>query len=297
MSGQKISFLDRISSMLYIFHAYRTGLFGDAKGEISFHKQLLEIFRANVNIDINKARILDLGCGQTAVQTILFKADGADVTGIDMEVPTYKMGIKTFMRVIRANGIERAVKSLARHLLFDRRFFSELFSGYGKSIPLNELDIRIMNATDLSFPDNHFDFIYSAWTFEHIEDVPGAIREINRVLKPSGIAWIGIHLFPSLSGGHHLDWAEPDKSLSDKVSPWDHLLDNKYPVNTYLNRYRLGDYREFFSRHMKLLNEKRTYEGESLLTAELEKMLQHKDYTREDLITRIVVFLCKKNNV
>jgi SAM-dependent methyltransferase len=33
------------------------------------------------------------------------------------------------------------------------------------------------------YPDNYFDFMYSNHTFEHIEDLPAAIRQINRTCK------------------------------------------------------------------------------------------------------------------
>lgn len=296
MSGQKIPLIHRLLSSLKIFYAHRARAFGSIESVIDFHKQLSEIIKTHVRVDVKKAKILDLGCGQTATQTALFKADGADITGIDMEVPTYQMNLKTFIRVIKTNGAERAVKSLLRHFFFDRRFFLDLSLKYGKTIPLDRLDIRLMSATGLSFPDNCFDFVYSAWVFEHIDNIPAAIMEINRVIKPAGIAWIGVHLFPSLSGGHHLDWIWPDKSPSNKVPAWDHLLDNKYPVNTYLNRLRLEQYRKILDEHMDIVDEKLTYEGDRLLTRETKKILQDKGYKREDLLTRNVIFLCRKKD-
>jgi len=294
MSGQKIPLIHRLLSSWNIFRAYQTGTFGNAESAIDFHKELSKIIKTHVKVEVKEIKILDLGCGQTATQTALFKTDGADVIGIDMEVATYKMNLKTFIRVIRTNGVERAIKSLLRHLLFDKRYFSKLSLQYGKTIPFDQLDIRLMNAASLFFPANYFDFVYSAWVFEHIDNVPAAIKEVNRVLKPSGIAWIGVHLFPSLSGGHHLDWIWADKSESNNVPPWDHLLDNKYPVNTYLNRLRLDQYRVIFHEHIDVFDEKLTYEGEKFLIPETQKILQSKGYMREDLLTRSVIFLCRK---
>jgi len=296
MSGQKISFIQRFLSSWKIFRAHQAGDFANVESEIDFHQQLSEVIKTHVKLEVNQAHILDVGCGQTATQVILFKADGADVVGIDMEVPTYKMSLQTFRQVIRNNGADRALKSLLRHLLFDRKFFSELSLRYGKSISLDQLDTRLMDATSLTFPDNCFDFIYSAWAFEHIDNVALAIKELNRVLKPAGVAWIGIHLFPSLSGGHHLDWIWPDRSSSDTVPPWDHLLDKRYPVNTYLNEYRLEQYRGIFQQHINIFDEKLTYEGEKFLTPETENILLNKGYTRENLLTRTVTFLCRKSD-
>ena len=296
MSGQKIPLFHRFLSSWKLFRAYREGIFGNAETEINDHYQLSEMIRKYVKIEVEKAKILDIGCGRTATQTALFKADGADVTGIDMEVATYRMNTRTLIDIIKTNGMERAVKSLFRHVLFDKRFFSELSLKYGKVIPFDQLNTRVMNATRLSFPDNIFDFIYSAWAFEHIDNVSAAIKEVNRVLKPAGIAWIAIHLFHSLSGGHHLDWIYPDKSPSGKVPPWDHLLENKYPVNTYLNKLRLKEYREIFHEYIDIFDERLALEGEKILTPELEKMLLDRGYTREDLLTRTVIFLCRKKD-
>jgi len=294
MSGQRIPLIHRFLSSLNILRAYQSGIFVDAESAIKLHKQLSEIIKKYVKVEIKEAKILDVGCGQTATQAVLLKADGANVIGIDMEVPTYKMNLRTFIKVIRTNGVERAIKSLLRHLLFDKLFFSKLSLQYGKTISFDQLDTRLMNAVSLSFPDDYFDFIYSTWSFEHIDNVPGALIEINRVLKPSGLAWIGAHLFSSLSGGHHLDWIHPNKSPSNRVPVWDHLLHNKYPVNTYLNKLRLDEYREIFHKYVVVFDEELTYEGDNFLTPEIEKILHNKGYTKEDLLTRTVIFLCRK---
>ena len=294
ISGQSIPIIHRLLSLMNLLRAYQAGTFTNAEKTIHFHRQLTDIIKTHGKVEVKKARILDVGCGQTATQMALFKADGADVTGIDIEVPTYIMNMKKFIQVIKINGVERAIKSLLRHLFFDARFFKELSFHYGKTVSFDQLDIRLMSAASLSLPDNCFDFIYSIWVFEHIDHVPAAIQEVNRVLKPTGIAWIGVHLFPSLSGGHHLDWIWPDEAPSNKVPPWDHLLDNKYPVNTYLNRLRLDQYREIFHKHIDVFNSTLTYEGEEFLTPELEQILRHKGYTREDLLTRTSIFLCRK---
>src|SRR5574341_1908310 len=116
MSGQRISLIRRLSSSWNIFRAHRTRAFSNAESALNFHKQLFEIIKTHVKVEVKGAKILDLGCGQTATQTALFKADGADVIGIDMEVPTYKLSFKTIIRVIKTNGVERAIKSLLRHL-------------------------------------------------------------------------------------------------------------------------------------------------------------------------------------
>jgi SAM-dependent methyltransferase len=295
MSGQKISFRYRIKSLLDSYRVHRSGAFGVADQEIGFYDDLSGTFTKWSGRDIQDARVLDLGCGQRATQMAMFRANGAIITGIDMEIPTYQMNWRIFFQVMRKNGLERAVKSLIRHLLFDKRFFRDLSSRYGKTISLNDLDIRIMDASRLDFNDNTFDFIYSSWVLEHVENVDAVLREMNRVLKTGGVALIGIHLFPSLSGGHNLEWINPETAPSGKVPPWDHLLNSRYQASAFLNKYTLMKFRQSFSSHLRILEEKVNQEGHSFLTAELEK-LGEKGYTREDLLTRSVFFTCGKNN-
>ena len=106
-----------------IFKAHRGRDFSNAAYEVGYHRDLIGYRATYVETPLAQARILDLGCGQTATQTALFHADGAKVTGIDVEIATYAMGLRTFVRTLRRHGRERAFKSLARHVLFDRRFF------------------------------------------------------------------------------------------------------------------------------------------------------------------------------
>ena len=42
------------------------------------------------------------------------------------------------------------------------------------------------DATKLSFPSESFDFAYALKVLHHVRDYPAAIREVHRVLKPSG---------------------------------------------------------------------------------------------------------------
>jgi SAM-dependent methyltransferase len=247
-----------------------------------------------VGIPVSKATILEIGCGQIPAQIAIFHAEGANVVGIDIEVPTYKMTIPIFMKILKLNGLERALKSLVRHFLFDKRFFRDLSKKYGKPVVFDNIDVRIMDATDLGFESNHFDFVYSNVVFQHIDNVESAVKELNRVLKPTGIASVSIHLFPSLSGGICLEWLYPDKSPSPKVPPWDHLRENKHPANVHLNRMKLNQYRDIFRTYTNVIEEHTTTEGEQFLTKEIEEELKIKGYTREDLLTRTVLFIVRK---
>ena len=49
------------------------------------------------------------------------------------------------------------------------------------------------DAEHLPFPDASFDFIYSMGVLHHVPDLPTALREIRRVLRPDGLFWIGVY--------------------------------------------------------------------------------------------------------
>jgi SAM-dependent methyltransferase len=294
MGGQNIPIRMKISQALAIYCAHRNKIFSNAENVIAFHKTLLLFLDKYVGIPVQKARVLEIGCGQTAPQVALFHADGANAIGIDIEVPTYRMNLSIFLQVIRLNGIERALKSLARHILFDKNFLMEISKLYGKPVTFDNIDTRIMDASHMTFDSASFDFIFSVATFEHINDVTGAVKEINRVLTHSGIAFISTAPLPSLAGGHSLEWQYPDQSPSTMVPPWDHLCDNKYPANVYLNKLTVNQYRDIFRSHTNVVEERTTIEGVNLLTKEIEEELKIKGYTKEDLLTRNINFFVRK---
>ncbi|MEW5868621.1 MAG: class I SAM-dependent methyltransferase [Chloroflexota bacterium] len=295
MASQPIGAIHRLASAWDLWKLYRRRRFGSAEAEVRLHAEISALLSTYTGLAPGApARILDLGCGQMARQVALFAADGARVTGVDVELPTYRLNPAILLRVLRHNGGERAIKSLARYIFFDPAYQRELRRRYPREAPYDQLDARLMSASQLDFPGDHFDLVYSVWAFEHFEDVPAAVREVDRTLKTTGVAVIYIHLYPSLSGGHHLDWLSPDTSPSRRVPPWDHLRQQRYPANFYLNRLRLQDYRRIFEGNLDVIDEQTIEEGHALLTPALWEELSARGYTREDLLTRSVRLICRK---
>lgn len=54
-------------------------------------------------------------------------------------------------------------------------------------------DAREGAVTELPFPDDHFDVIFSNQVLEHLRNPDDALREIARCLKPTGVS---LHIFP-----------------------------------------------------------------------------------------------------
>lgn len=234
------------------------------------------------------ARVLDLGCGPRFPATLLFHSFGARATGIDLDV----LPPGEWPRLWRRGGPARFARALARRCLFDPGYYRALRSRAGRPLRFQGLDLRRMDAARLDFPDGEFDLVHSTAVFEHLEDVPAAVREVARVLAAPGVAVVVIHLFASLSGGHHPEWAFPDEEIPRRVPPWDHLRGNLFPPAVPLNRWRERDFRAAFEERFEILEEERFLEGEGLLTPEIEGELA--GYGRSELTTRAVRWVLKR---
>lgn len=79
------------------------------------------------------------------------------------------------------------------------------FNAYGADISSVAIDMcnkrnikncKVSSASNLDFEDSYFDGIVSSDTFEHLEpeEIPFAVSECNRVLKPGGVAILHIAL-------------------------------------------------------------------------------------------------------
>ncbi len=230
-------------------------------------------------------RVLDLGCGSRAGVVLGLMARGVPAIGIDYDDPQPRIAPRSWLRIARHNGAERAVKTAARQLAFDRRYYAELERRLG-TLPWDRLDVRCGDAHQLAFDDDQFSFVYSATVFEHLEHPEQASAEIARVLRPGGEACLRIHLWPSPSGGHALDWAGDEPPKNSPVPPWDHLRENRFPAHVYLNKKRAADYLAGFEPHFEILQEAYQVEGTELLTSELRRELA--EWSEEDLTRRLL---------
>ncbi len=94
-------------------------------------------------------RLLDVGCGNGGAALRLARVFGLDVVGVDVDPA--QIGAATLA----------AVNTPGAHFV-------------------------IADATDLPFPNNRFDYVYTNKTTHHVHDWQQAIVEMARVLKPDG---------------------------------------------------------------------------------------------------------------
>lgn len=101
-------------------------------------------------------RVLEIGCG-LGTDGAQFARAGALYTGVDLT---------------------EAAVSLAR-----RRFELEGLAG----------EFRVADAERLEFPAGSFDLVYSHGVLHHTPDPPAAVREVHRVLAPTGRAVVMLY--------------------------------------------------------------------------------------------------------
>jgi SAM-dependent methyltransferase len=229
----------------------------------------------DLDAQVGAIRVLDLANGQLRPQYLLLRAAGHRVVGVDL-----------------ANrpdgGLEWHAYGFARWLY--RRHLPAR-PGARRSDPLACGDVGA-----LPFRSGSFDLVTSVAAFEHFLDVPAVLAELRRVLRPGGLAWIGIHPFTCPSGAHNLSATEvPLRSLPPGVEPWDHLRRRRLPITVPLNEWRIDRYLEEWGRHLEVL---RHYcamrEGEALLTPAIEGELAARGYTRDELTCGAYVIVARR---
>lgn len=247
--------------------------------------------------DLGGLQVLDVGCGKSFWLTLLLHSCGARVTGIDSEFVTPKRGLSKYVGLARHNGLERALRTLVWDAIYAPPYYRELAAACAFPLRFKGVDVRTMSVMELDSADGTFDLIVSHEVFEHLSDVPAALRSLHRALKPDGVAYIYIHNYASLSGGHHIAWKYPDSEPSGIVPPWDHLRQNRYPdIPSWINRLRERDYRRMFEERFEILDWFPTCrEGEALLTPEIRAELA--GYSEEELLTKGFVVIARPKQV
>ena len=279
--------------MVSSYVARREQLRAWASHDASVYRNFSETVRRITERPVESLRVLDLGCGSNAPMTVLLHAAGCRVTGVDAVVGhRWGLGIRPsrYAAYIREAGPARTLRKLAGELVFDRVYYRTLSDEAGLRLSERGLDLRPMDVLNPQLPEKTFDVVHSNATWEHVKDVEAANRTLAATLRPGGIAYIEIHLFPSLSGGHDLPWITPGRTVLGDVRPWQHLRDPDWKAPVYLNRLRERDYRRAFEETEGLsIREWRVEftEGAELLTPEIRQELG--DYTTEELTKRSII--------
>jgi SAM-dependent methyltransferase len=98
------------------------------------------------------------------------------------------------------------------------------------------------DAGAIALGDEAFDVVFSCSVFEHLSEPSAVLHEIARVTRPGGIAFISVHQWAALNGGHLWLQEEAFPQQPAQVPPWDHLRAGMYRSPVFLNRLRRDDY-------------------------------------------------------
>jgi SAM-dependent methyltransferase len=243
---------------------------------ITHERNLSALRQADVQpyIDLSQSRfILDVANGRLRPQYTLLRAAGHRVYGIDL------------INRPRQNMTD-ALYVVARRL-FAWRLHVSSSTINGRTLVNGDVGV-------LPFAADTFELITSIAAFEHFLDVPQVVSELRRVTRPGGLAWVCIHPFTALSGGHNLSLTEiPIRHVPDNVEPWDHLRQRRLPFHVPLNEWRVNQYLDCVSQHFEILKHYCALrEGEKFFTPEVERALPA--YTREEVTCLAYIIMARK---
>jgi len=154
-----------------------------------------------------------------------------------------------------------------------------------------------MDASDMSFADQSFDFVYSFAVFQHVEEPERVASEMSRVLRPGGVTYLDFILYTGRTGSHDLRLLGGGTA---DIPLWAHLRPayaHEVQQSAYLNRLRLAEWRSLFAEVMPgselILStpERAWLEGEA---RRLQAAGELADYTLEDLVTAKVGVIWRK---
>lgn len=240
-------------------------------------------------------RALDVGCGNMLPATISLTGLGMHVTGIDID--PYEPPLRALPRRMKQEGKARALSMTARNMLIDGKVQRGLAARFPHKVRINALDVRVMDAAKIEFPDNTFDLIFSTAVFEHIENMPAVLMEVYRVLKPGSVGRLHAHLWTSRTGSHTTEMMD-ERGVPLPVKPWDHLLNPQFRANCYLNFFRDMDYRRHIEETpldiVDWVRSKPDPKEEAMLEGELGEQLEAKGYSREELLTTSLSMIVRK---
>lgn len=291
-NGSVFSFL-REAASLYSYSRHASDRARWATEDIRHREALIN---EHLGLKLRDLDILEIGAGQLQAHA-RYLAVNNRVVGIDLDVMPQSFSPLVYLKMLRTNGLRRTAKTAGRKLLgLDRKFRSEMRRQIGvRHLPKPK--IIQMDACQMSFPDESFDFVYSRSVFHHLPDPEAALDGIVRVLRPAGAVHIVLHPYSSETG-----CLDPRiyTNRQHEVRGWPHLrpalratLDNR---NTYLNKLRLYEWRRLFD--SKMPDAKYFITSARPTTFELARTLQSQgellDYSLEELTANDFAVLWQK---
>jgi SAM-dependent methyltransferase len=288
--------LARVRELLELVRRVRHDALGEAAAVDAHLRSIERRVVEEFGLPSEGLRVVDLGCGQQLRHAAWLSVKHA-VVGVDLDVVPVSVSDYRVMWV--ENGPYRTVKTVGRQLLgVDRRFHAALRRRVG---PAGAIELV---RSDVARPDlagDSFDWAVSFDTFEHLANPRAAAREVRRVLRPGGVAWIELHLYTSDTGHHDLRVRKSALAAGERALPhWAHLrphLVERVRPNAWLNRFSLTEWRELFAAELPGCRVDLSRDQRALLPAALARLRERGElsaWTDDDLLTEDVVIAWQK---
>lgn len=249
--------------------------------------------RELTGVELTGCKVLDIGPGQL-LRHMRCLAVSNEVLGIDMDIIPQRL--TDYARLLVYSPPTRVLKTLGRKLIGkDARFRKALYRELGGR-EASSLPVLRMSASNMQFEDDRFDFVCSYSVFEHIDSPAAALREVCRVLRPGGVAYLSVHVYTCNSGAHDL------RTMRGQPSPpyWAHLRRERAASvrpSAYLNRLTCSEWQALFAELMPgatLLRERSEEPELHAALRELRAQGELLDYADDDLLTVNLVAVWKK---
>jgi len=246
--------------------------------------------------------VFEIGYGTRPYRLATLISLGVDATGVDLDVPLLDFNPRTFYEVYKKNGLERLLKSVVRYFvadLLENRQMKRMLASRGKVLRIQSERFLVGDAAEVIGGLGHVDVFVSEDVFEHIPKagLEKIVAQMAEKLSPDGVAFIRPNIFSGISGGHRVEWFETNigkRWCAGWSEPWEHLRNNNFTGDTYLNRLGRADYRTLFEPYFDIILERVKFPemGVSYFTEEIASELSA--WPREELFSNQVLFVLKK---
>jgi SAM-dependent methyltransferase len=175
-----------------------------ARKKLKRTRQFLDEF-AKWSGRINRARVLDVGCGDGINCLLVALWPVRSVVGIDMELPLFEA-------VERRDLVRRLTAQVCRE--------TQLTGDIDEILKRLPVRLMKMDATAMAFDDDTYDLLISRSAIEHIVPVEKAFEEMARVVRPGGLIYLSTDPYFSPRGCHksgivNIPWAHASLSLQE----------------------------------------------------------------------------------
>jgi len=263
-----------------------------------------DLLKSRGGKSIDQSCVLELGYGARPFRAVGMAARGARMFGLDLEQPVLGFDRADYVEIARRNGIERALKSFARSVIFDnkevRAFEAAVQADFFEAA--KRVSFLIGDASEHAawsgVPDR-LDLVYSEDVFEHIprDNISRLLELVARHVTPQGVVLIRPNIWTGITGGHFVDWyhSNVDRSFRKRRPPWHHLVSGAGEPSVYLNKLRYNDYVELFSKEFEIIDVSNSEFGlgRRYLTEDVRSRIPA-FYSDEDLLTNNVLFVLRR---